>query len=49
MMSVERVCAGTCGYQVAVGNDVRSAVERMTPQACPRCGGDLAVPGSDEA
>jgi len=49
MRTIERVCVDRCGYEVAVGGDVASAVDRMTPQACPRCGGDLTPAGRDAA
>lgn len=43
MFRTEQVCADACGYEVAVANGRQSAFQRMSPDACPRCGATLEV------
>lgn len=43
MNTAELVCDRRCGYEVAVGNRILSARERLTPATCPRCPGGVEV------
>jgi len=42
MNVIELTCV-SCQYEAAVSNAVESAKDRMTPEECPQCGGELEI------